>query len=122
MEERTTFFEDSVERFQAGFRNAGEELQKLQNRAASNSRKFGKRAQAQALEIQKQLLEFPPIKAADGFRTDIYKQVESNIQEALNRIPVASQDDLKKLEKKVNAMARKIKTLEKANAEYEANA
>ncbi len=120
MEERANvFFEDSVEQFRAGFRDAGEELRRLQDRATRNSRKIGERAQARAAEIQKQLLDIPAIKAADDFRVEIYEQVESSLQEILNRIPVASQDDLKKLERKVNTMSRKIRALEKAQAQLE---
>ena len=117
MEQRTRIFDESIERLQAGVRNAGDEIQKLQDRAAKNRKKIGKRAQAQAQELQKQLLEFPPIKAAEEFRSEIYKQVESNLKEIMNRIPVATQADLKKLDKKVNTMARKIRALEKSLAE-----
>ena len=114
MQERVKIFEDSIERVQAAFRNTGDEIQKLQDRAAKNRREMGERAQAQAQEIQDRLLEFGPIKAVEEFRAEISKQVESNLKEILSRIPIATQDDLKKLEKKVNAMSRKVRALEKS--------
>lgn len=119
MEEQVSLFEDGIGRLQTGFRNVGGELQKLQLRATKNGRDISERAQAQALEIQKQLLEFPPIKAADNYRGEVYKQLESSLLELWHRLPVASQDDVTKLEKKVNSMSRKIRALEKTLAEYE---
>jgi hypothetical protein len=114
MEARANLFEDGFERVQARFRTAGEELQKLQERADENRRDLSDRAQARAEKVQKQLLEIPAIKAADDYRMEVLKQIESNMDEFLNRLPVASSADIKKLEKKVNALTRKVRALEKA--------
>jgi len=113
MEARATLFEDGYERVQAGFRNAGEELQKLQDRADENRRDFSERAQVRAKKVQKQLLEIPAFKAADDYRVEVLKQIESNMDVFLARLPVASTNDIKKLEKKVNALTRKVRSLEK---------
>ena len=113
MEARATLFEDGFERVQARFRNAGEELQKLQERADENRRDFSERAQVRAQKVQKQLLEIPAFKAADDYRIEVLKQIESNMDEFLARLPVASTSDVKKLEKKVNALTRKVRSLEK---------
>ena len=119
MEQQVNVIENGFERIQAGFRNVGGEFQKLQDRASENGRNFGERAQAQAAEFQKQLLDIPVVKAADEYRGEVYKQVEASFNELLQRLPVVSQDDFKKLEKKVNAMSRKIRSLEKSLAEFE---
>ena len=43
MEARNNIFEDSFERVQSGFRSAGEEMQKLQDRVSENRREFSER-------------------------------------------------------------------------------
>lgn len=113
MEARANLFEDGMDRVQAGIRNAGEELHRLQERADENRRDFSERAQARAEKVQKQLLEIPAIKAADDYRIEVLKQIENNLDEFLARLPVASSNDVKKLEKKVNSLTRKVRSLEK---------
>ena len=112
MQARTNIIEESFERVQDRFRSAGDELQKLQDRAAKNRRDFTKRTQ----KVQKRLLKVPAIKAADEFRVEVFKQMEANMDEFLSRLPVASNSDVKKLERKVNALTKKIRTLEKAQS------
>lgn len=114
MTARTNIIEESFERVQARFHDAGEELQKLQDRAGENRREFSERTQARAEKVQKQLLEIPAIKAADDFRIEVFKQIEANMDDFLGRLPVASTSDIKKLERKVNALTRKVRALEKS--------
>ena len=116
MEARANIIEESFERVQDRFRSAGDELQKLQDRAAKNTRAFSKRTQKRSEKVQKQLLEIPVIKAADEFRTEVFKQIESNMDEFLSRLPVASNSDIKKLERKMNALTKKVRALEKAQS------
>ena len=116
MSARANIIEESIENVQERFRNAGEELQRLQDRASENRREFADRAQARAEKVQKQLLEIPAIKKADDFRTDVLKQIEANVDEFVSRMPVASSNEIKKLERKVNALTRKVRALEKAQA------
>jgi hypothetical protein len=116
MQARTNIIEESFERVQDRFRSAGDELQKLQDRAAKNRRDFTKRTQKRSQKVQKRLLKVPAIKAADEFRVEVFKQIESNVDEFLSLLPVASNADIKKLERKVNALTKKIRTLEKAQS------
>ena len=113
MQARANIIEESFERVQDRFRNAGEELQKLQKRADKNRRQFAKRTQKRTEKVQKQLLEIPAIKAADEFRVEVFKQIEANMDEFLSRLPIAPNSDIKKLERKVSALTKKVRALEK---------
>ena len=113
MQARANIIEESFERVQDRFRSAGDELQKLQDRATKNRRAFTKRTQKRTEKVQKQLLEIPAIKAADTFRVEVFKQIEANMEEFLSRMPVASNSDVKKLERKINALTKKVRALEK---------
>lgn len=117
MATQANVFEDGFERVQEQFRSAGEELQKLQDRAAVSRREFADKAQARADKMQKRLLKIPAIKRADAFRVDVTKAIETNVDEFMARIPVASSNEVTKLEKKVNALTRKVRALEKAAAQ-----
>lgn len=112
----TSMLEERFEQVQTRFRNAGKELQKFQKRADKNRRDFEGRARKRAEKTQQQLLEIPAIKAADEFRIDMQKQIETSVDELLSRMPIASNNDVKKLERKVNALTRKVRALEKATA------
>jgi hypothetical protein len=114
MAQRQNIIEESFENVQARFRSAGEELQKLQDRANENRQELADRAQARAEKVQKQLLKVPAIKAADDFRIDMVKQIEAQVDEFISRMPVASMSEVKKLERKVNGLTRKVRALEKA--------
>ena len=114
MQARANIIEESFERVQERFRSAGEELQKLQDRATENRREFSKRTQERTEKVQKQLLKVPAIKAADDFRVEVFKQMEANMDEFLSRLPVASNTDIKKLERKVSTLTKKVRALEKS--------
>ncbi|MCP4035991.1 MAG: hypothetical protein GY733_03580 [bacterium] len=116
MEARANIIEESFERVQERFRNAGEEFQRLQDRASKNRRKLSERTQARAEKMQQQLLEIPAIKAADDFRLDLRKQVETTVEEIMARLPVASGNDVAKLERRVKALTRRVRNLEKAES------
>ncbi len=75
---------------------------------------LSKRAEARGRQIRKQLLKIPVIKRADNLRSDIAKQVEANVESFLGLLTVASQRDIKKLDRKLNQISRKLKALEKA--------
>ena len=48
----------------------------------------------------------------------VRRGVEAGTEKVLGRLPVASQADIKKLERKINTLNRKLKALEKAQAEW----
>lgn len=116
MSTQANIFEEGFENVQERFRDAGDELKKFQKRAEKNRRDVSKRAQKRAEKVQKQLLDIPVIKKAEDLRTDFVKQVEANVDEFISRIPLASANEIKKLERKVNALTRKVRALEKAKA------
>lgn len=114
MAKRQNIIEESFENVQERFRSAGKELQKLQDRANENRQELADRAQARANKVQKRLLKVPAIKAADEFRIDMVKQIEAQVDEFMSRMPIATMSEVKKLEKKVNGLTRKVRALEKA--------
>lgn len=119
MEERSNILEEGIDRFQAAYRSAEGEIQKLQQRATKTSQELTDRLQTRARDVQKQLLEIPVVRRADQLRIDVTKQFESNVEGIIHRLPIASSNDLKKVDKKLNRLSRRLKALEKSQTEAE---
>jgi len=117
MREQTGFIDESIERIQSVFRNAEEEIQKLQKRADKRRKLIQKRAEKRSKEIQAQVRKMPGVKQAEQLRVDAQKQFDSNVEGLLGMLPVASQHDLEKMDRRIKQLTRKLNALEKAPAE-----
>lgn len=109
-------FEDRIDEIQVRFRNAGKELEKMQKRAEKSRRDFQKRAEKRFQKAQKEFRKNSVVKAAEDLSTDVRKQIEGGVDTIMSRMPVASNNEVKKLERKINALTRKVRALEKAAA------
>ena len=69
-------------------------------------------------KVQKRIRKMPAVKRAEKIQKDAAKQFEANTEKFLGRLPIASEGDIKKLERKINTLNRKLKALEKAQAEW----
>ena len=114
---RSNIIDDSIERVQRAFDSANEEIEKIQNRARKTTEDFTERAQVNARKVQDRLLEIPAFKKADDVRKDMRKRAESNVDEFMKVLPLASESDIKKINRKLNQMSRKLNALEKAQAD-----
>ena len=103
---RANTLEDTLDEIQTRFRNAGQELQKMQKRAEKNRRDFQKRTEKRIQQAQKDFRKLSVVKAAEEFGTDVRKQIESNVDGVMSRMPIASNNEVKKLERKVTALTR----------------
>ena len=103
MEQRATFFDESIDRLQSEF----DKLQK-------GFDKRRKRVEKETEKRLKRIRKTPLAKRVESFRGDATKQFESNVDNFMKLLPVASVSQVKRLERKVNALSRKITTLERA--------
>ena len=103
---KTNIIDESFDRVQRAFDSANEEIEKLQERAQKNARK-----------AQDRLLEIPAFKKADDLRKKMRKRAESNVDDFMKVLPVATESDIKKINLKLNQINRKLKAIEKAQAE-----
>ncbi len=114
---RNNIIDESIDRVQRAFESANEEIERLQKRARKSSDDLSERAQARAREVQDRLLEIPAFKKAEDMRRDMRKRAESNLDDFMKILPVASDGDIKKINRKLNTISRKLKALEKAQAD-----
>ena len=110
MEERANFFEEGIDRVQSAWTSVEDELEKFQK----NFEKRRKRIEKQTEKQVKWLRKTPLAQRVESIREDATKQLESNFETFLGRLPLATQASVKRLERKVAQLSRKVSALEKA--------
>jgi archaellum component FlaC len=114
MSEQGTFVEDGIERIQNAVESIEDEFQKLHRNVLKRRKSFGTEARKQVKRAQTELRKSPVVKRAEGLRKDINKQVEGRMDSFFGLFPYATRKEVKRLERKVSQLTRKLNQLEKA--------
>ncbi len=125
MTQQSTLLEDGFDRVQAAFKSVEDEVQKVQKRFESRSEKFSTDANKRIKGFQKELRKYPAVKQAESFQKDlseqfqarskrVEKQIGNSIESVLGTLQIASRGEINKLDKKLNRINRRLKTLDKA--------
>ena len=112
MEERANIIDDGVHRVQSAWSSVENEFENLQKAVDKRRKRFEKEAQKQVKRLRKTSLA----KRFESLRGDTTRQIESNVESALSFFSVASSTELKRLERKVAQLTRKLNTIEKSQA------
>jgi hypothetical protein len=107
------FVEDGIERFQSAVRSVESEVQKVQKRFEKRRRDLERRAQKRVKQLRSDIRQSPLVKRAESLREDTSRQLESGVDNVLAAFQIASKSDVKKLDRKLNQINRKLKELEK---------
>ena len=110
MEQRAKFIDEGIDRVQEAWGSLEDEFGKLQKSFQKRRKDFEKETEKQVKKFEKS----PVGKRITGFRDDAQKQIGSNFESMIGLLPVASRADLKRLERKVSQLGRKLTALEKA--------
>jgi hypothetical protein len=131
MAEQANLVQEGVDRFNAAFESLGEEVERLQKRMQTRRKAFEKQLTDQRKRIEKntrkqvdriesELRKNPVVKRLQDLRRDTVKQIESGVDTVMDALPIATKSDLKRVERKISQLSRKVKDLErgrKANGE-----
>jgi DNA-binding transcriptional regulator GbsR (MarR family) len=94
-----------------------QELEKWNDDLQSRSTKFRKQSQKRidksVTQIQDELRKLPGVKRAEELRTDLEKRVEDGVDKVYSSLKLARLDEVKKLERKIAQLNKKLRTLEK---------
>ena len=112
MEQRANLIDDGIDRLQEAWGSLEDEFGKLQKGFEKRRKDFEKQTQQQVKKFEKS----PVGKRIASLRADAQKQFGSNLESVVGLLPVASRADLKRLERKVSQLGRKLTALEKAAA------
>jgi hypothetical protein len=92
----------------------------LQSRSAKFRKESQKRIDKSVAQLQEELRKLPGVKRAEELRNDFEKRVEKTVEEGVDKVytslKLARLDELKKLEKKIEQLNKKLRSLEKQMA------
>jgi hypothetical protein len=112
MSVQSNFVAESIDRVQEAFQSVGDEVGRLQGEMDDRRKKFESDAQKSVKKLRKELRSQPFWKRADSFRRDATKQIEQGIDGLLGTLQIASTSDMKKIDRKLNALGKRLKEIE----------
>ena len=114
---RPEWVNDQLERISSELEKWGDDMQSRVDKFRAESQK---RIEKRVKQVQKELRKLPAIKRAEELRAKVGKQVEKNIDAGVDRVysslKLARLDEVKRLERKVAQLNKKLRVLEKQQA------
>jgi type I restriction-modification system DNA methylase subunit len=112
MSDQTSFVGEGIDRVQGAFQSVGDEFERLQGELDGRRKDFEAETQKRVKKLQKDLRKQPFFKRAENFRRDATKQIEQGVEGLLSALQIASSTDMKKLDRKLNAINKRLKEIE----------
>ena len=114
---RPEWVSEQLERISSELEKWGDDLQSRGDKFRAQSQK---RIEKRIQQIQDELRKLPGVKRAEELRDELGKRVEKNIDAGVDRVytslKLARLDEMKKLERKVAQLNKKMRALEKQQA------
>lgn len=108
---------EAVRLVDQGFRRIQKQVESRRRRLAkevtSRRRVIEKRAQRELGRIQKQIQSQPIVKRAEALRAGASERIERGVSTFLDALPIATKSDVERIDRKVSALGRKLKEMEK---------
>ena len=125
MAKQASVVQEGVDQIRDAVRRADRELKKIQKRVetrrrslakqvTSRRRTIEKRAQKELDRLQKQIQRQPLVKRAEALRADAQERIERGVSTILGSLPIATRSEIERIDRKVSALGRKLKEIEKA--------
>ncbi len=116
MAQQESFVEESIDRVQSAMRSVEDEFEKIQRNIQDRRKNFEKQTRKQVKRLRSEFRKNPLVTRAEEIRADAVNQIESSVDSLLDWLPVASRADLRKIDRKLNQLTKKLKSLEKSQA------
>jgi len=111
---QVSFVESGIDRVQEAFRSVESRVEKLQKDLGKRRRQLERDAQKRVKSWRTELRRSDLAKRVEGLQKDARKQLESGVDNVLSSLQIASQSDIKKLDRKLGQISRKLNALEKS--------
>ena len=112
MSEQTSFVAEGIDRVQEVFQSVGDEFGRLQSQFDDRRKEFGDQTKKRVKKLQKDLGKQPLWKRAKTLRRDASNQIDRQLDDVLGLLQIASSSDMKKLDRKLSALGKRIKEIE----------
>ena len=136
MAQQTSIIEDGFDRIQEAVESVNEEIQSMQKRFTKQRSSFEKDARKRVQKLRRELRKSDFVKRAEKFQKNVEKDVrksdafknaqkfqrsanqriENTVDGVLGALQIASRSDVKKLDRKLGQINRKLKELEQTRA------
>jgi hypothetical protein len=131
MAKQASVVSEGVDQIRQVVRRADREIKRLQKQVESRRRRLAKevttrrrgiekRAQRELERLQKQIQRQPLVKRAEALRADATERIERSVTSLLGALPLATKSEIERIDRKVSALGRKLKEIEKAQGSSEA--
>jgi hypothetical protein len=125
MAKQSSVVQERVDQIRQVVRRADRELRKIQKQVESRRRRLAKevtsrrrviekRAQKELGRIQKQIQAQPLVQRAEALRADASERFASGVSTILGALPIATKSEIERIDRKVSALSRKLKEIERA--------
>jgi hypothetical protein len=121
MAQRTSFIDDGIDQVQTMFRSVEDEFRKLQKQTQKRRKELEKQTQKRRKEFEKRTKRFEKdlrnnnvVKKAESIRGDVTKGFDDAVEQVLGWLPFATQSDLSKIDRKLNQLNRKLRSIEQS--------
>ena len=108
---------EAVRLVDQGFRRIQKQVEARRRRLAkevtNRRRVIEKRAQRELGRLQKQIQKQPIVKRAEALRVGASERFERGVSSFLDALPIATKSDVERIDRKVSALGRKLKEMEK---------
>jgi len=124
-EQATSFVDEAGERITAARERVDSEISRIQKDLAgrrkkiekqiSTSRKsFEKQTRKQVKQIEKEIRTSEVVKTLEGWRSQAESLLEETFEGVLGALQVASKNDVKKIDRKLTKLTKRLKDIERA--------
>ena len=127
MAKQASVVQDGVEQVREAVRRVDQQFRRIQKQVESRRRRLAKevtsrrrliekRAQRELARLQKQIQKQPLVKRAEALRAGATEQIERGLTTILDVLPIATKSEIERIDRKVSALGRKLKEMEKGQA------
>ena len=124
MAKQANLVQDGVEQVREAVRRVDQGIRRIQKQVETRRRRLAKevtsrrrviekRAQRELGRLQKQIQNQPIVKRAEALRAGASERLERGVSTFLDVLPIATKSDVERIDRKVSALGRKLKDLEK---------
>jgi predicted adenine nucleotide alpha hydrolase (AANH) superfamily ATPase len=113
----TNIVEQGIDRFQSAVDDVQSEIKRLQKDLRARRKKLEKEAEKRVSKLRSDFRKNDLVQRAESFGKDLRKQVEQGVDDMLAALQIATKSDVRKIDRKLSAISKRIKELEGGEAE-----
>lgn len=127
MTQSTSFVQEGIDRFQSAVDSIDRDVRKLQKNLRGQRKDLEKRLERGRKSVERRtrkqidraladVRSQPVYKRAESLRKDVAKRVERGVENVLETVGIATQGEIRRIDRKLGQLHKKLRDLEKTSA------